>query len=94
MIAAVIFWLGVVLLFHSYVLYPKLLQWLSAGKKENEIVFERTDENLPQVFIAFAVYNEEKVIRESWKVFSILITQQTNSTYLSAQIIPPIEQTK
>lgn len=64
MIAYLLFWFCVLALFHSYVLYPVLLKLFSLGKKENEIVFALDDVQLPEVFIVFSVYNEEKVIRE------------------------------
>ena len=59
----IIFWCCILLLLHSYVLYPLLLQLLARGKKDNDIVYERTEE-LPQVYILMAVYNEQKVICE------------------------------
>lgn len=62
--ATVIFWLCVFAMFHSYVLYPLLLRIFAAGKKQNEIVYTKDDAALPPVYIVFAVYNEEKVIRE------------------------------
>jgi cellulose synthase/poly-beta-1,6-N-acetylglucosamine synthase-like glycosyltransferase len=49
---------------HSYVLYPWLLQLFSVGKKENEEIYELNDTNLPQVFVVFSAFNEEKVIAE------------------------------
>ena len=64
MIISILFWFCVLAMFHSYVLYPLLLKLFSLGKKENEIVFTPHDVQLPQVFVVFAVFNEEKVIRE------------------------------
>lgn len=61
-IALIIFWLSVGLMFHSYILYPILLRLLARGKKENEVCFTKTDEGLPNVFVVFSAYNEEKVI--------------------------------
>ncbi len=61
--ALFVFWLSVLLMFHSYVLYPVLLKVFSVGKKENQIVFTKADE-LPEVFILLSVFNEEKVISE------------------------------
>ena len=51
-------------MFHSYILYPVLLRLFSIGKKENEIIFAKGDEPLPDLFVVFSVFNEEKVIRE------------------------------
>ena len=64
MIATIIFWLCVLAMFHSYIFYLLLLKLFSIGKKENEIVFEMNDVQLPNVFVILSVYNEEKVIRE------------------------------
>jgi cellulose synthase/poly-beta-1,6-N-acetylglucosamine synthase-like glycosyltransferase len=69
--ALFVFWLSVLLMLHSYVLYPVLLKVFSVDKKENQIVFTKADE-LPEVFILLSVFNEEKVISE--KLESILNT--------------------
>lgn len=63
-IAAVVFWLCVLAMAHSYVLYPWLLQLFSIGKKENAQVYEPSDTELPQVFVVFSAFNEQKVIKE------------------------------
>ncbi len=61
-------------MFHCYVFYPFILRVLSSGKKDNEITFVPNGEQLPNVFVVFSVFNEEKVIRE--KLESIF-----NATY-------------
>ena len=71
-LAAVIFWLSVALVFHSYVLYPVLLKLFSTGKRENDVVFRAFDTELPMVYVVFSVFNEQKVIKE--KLESILNT--------------------
>lgn len=63
-IALVVFWFSVALMFHSYVLFPVLLKLFSAGKKENAILFDLSDANLPDVFIVLSVFNEQGVIKE------------------------------
>ena len=62
-LAILTFWLSVLLMFHSYILYPVLLKLFSVGKKQNEIVFTDQEE-LPEVFILLSVFNEEKVIKD------------------------------
>ncbi|MCW5909225.1 MAG: glycosyltransferase [Chitinophagales bacterium] len=62
--AAVVFWGSVLLVAHSYVLYPLLLKLFSIGKKGNSNVYAVDDVSLPQVYVVFAAYNEEKVIAE------------------------------
>ncbi len=73
-VAEIIFWLSVGLVFHSYVLFPVLLKVFSTGKKENAIVYGVRDEDLPMVYLVFSVFNEQKVIRE--KLESVM-----NTTY-------------
>ena len=72
-----IFWLCVMLIMHSYLLFPWLLQVLASNKKENDCRF-REDE-LPPVTVIMSLFNEEKVIRA--KLDSIL-----NSKYPKDQI--------
>jgi cellulose synthase/poly-beta-1,6-N-acetylglucosamine synthase-like glycosyltransferase len=59
----ILFWSCAGLMFHSYVLFPWLLQLLAREKKDNAVIFERSDD-LPHVFILMSVYNEQKVVRE------------------------------
>lgn len=63
----ILFILSVVALLYSYGLYPLLLKWWSVGKKENAEVFSPEDADLPQVFIIFSAFNEEKVMDEKLK---------------------------
>jgi cellulose synthase/poly-beta-1,6-N-acetylglucosamine synthase-like glycosyltransferase len=48
---------------HSYVLYPLILRWLSRNKDLSFDHYSRSDE-LPEVTIMMAVYNEEPVLEE------------------------------
>jgi cellulose synthase/poly-beta-1,6-N-acetylglucosamine synthase-like glycosyltransferase len=60
MIAEYLFWVPVLLLAHSYLLYPLLLKWIAGSTR-----LERRDtveEELPFVSVIMAAYNEEKVI--------------------------------
>ena len=66
---AVIFWISIVALFHSYLLYPLIIRLVAAGKSAHAPVFE-LEETLPSVSILMSAYNEEKVIAE--KLNSIL----------------------
>lgn len=67
----IIYWGCILLLLHSYVLYPLLLGVFATGKKENSMVYGR-GEQLPKVFLLMSAYNEQKVIRE--KLDSVLDT--------------------
>ncbi|MEA3479609.1 MAG: glycosyltransferase, partial [Bacteroidota bacterium] len=62
MIFAIIFWGSVLLIFHTYLFYPLILQMLSFSKKENSIVY--AEDELPGVSIIISAFNEEDVIAE------------------------------
>jgi len=63
MILQFFFWLCIFAIFHSYVLYPLILQILAFRKHENSIIYS-FDDNLPPVSILVAVYNEEQSIED------------------------------
>jgi cellulose synthase/poly-beta-1,6-N-acetylglucosamine synthase-like glycosyltransferase len=69
MIALVFFWLPVILLVYSYLVYPLILRILSHRRKPNSIVYAPNDD-LPLVTILMAVHNEQEVLRE--KITSII----------------------
>ncbi|MBA3647960.1 MAG: glycosyltransferase [Chitinophagales bacterium] len=58
-----IFWCSVILLFHSYIFYPLLLQLFSRNRSQNKVTYDLNEE-LPDVSILLAVYNEEEVIEK------------------------------
>jgi cellulose synthase/poly-beta-1,6-N-acetylglucosamine synthase-like glycosyltransferase len=66
----ILFFVAAGLVFHSYVLYPLLLQWLNGRKTGNSDVF--THDELPELLICMSVFNEQKVIRQ--KLDSIIST--------------------
>jgi cellulose synthase/poly-beta-1,6-N-acetylglucosamine synthase-like glycosyltransferase len=68
----IIFILSVLLIVHTYVIFPYVLKVISSNKSQNEIIYERSDD-LPFVTILLAVYNEEQVIEQK-----ILTTFNTN----------------
>jgi len=61
--AALIFWLAIFLVLHTYVLYPVILRVLSSGRKGNNAIFDRS-EDLPKVSVIIAAHNEEACIEE------------------------------
>jgi len=63
MITVGIFWLSVLLVVHTYVIYPLILKMLSKGRKGNEDCYQG-DEELPFVSVIISAYNEESCIRE------------------------------
>lgn len=66
-----IFVFCVFVIFHSYVLYPLFLSLFTSEKNTNNDVFNVTD-NLPDVAVLMAAYNEEKVIEK--KIESVFKT--------------------
>ncbi|MFN8207926.1 MAG: glycosyltransferase [Bacteroidales bacterium] len=69
MIAALVFWLSVLALFHSYVLYPLLLQWLSTGKK-SVLPDSFSQKDQPLLSVIISAFNEEAIIGQ--KIESVL----------------------
>lgn len=61
MILKIIFWISVFSVFHTYVLYPAILKFLSKGKKNNENVYENPND-FPFVSLLLSVFNEERII--------------------------------
>ena len=72
MIPETIFWLSVAAIFHSYLFFPWLVNILSKGKKENQLIYQAEDD-LPFVSILLSVHNEDEVIIN--KIRSIYNTQ-------------------
>ncbi|MBB4602164.1 cellulose synthase/poly-beta-1,6-N-acetylglucosamine synthase-like glycosyltransferase [Hymenobacter luteus] len=61
---AAVLWGSLLLIAHTYVLFPLLLARLARGRKQNQQVYGPADPELPPVDILLAVYNEEQVIEE------------------------------
>ncbi len=72
MILEIIFWICVGLIFHSYVLYPLLLELAASTKHQNSSIYSHEDAELPSISIFLSVYNEEPVIED--KIRSTLTT--------------------
>ncbi len=66
MIFKIIFWISVLAVFHTYVLYPLILKFLVKGKANNQVFYKNSDQ-YPYVSLLLAVYNEEKVILNKLK---------------------------
>ena len=67
----IIFSVSVILIFHTYVLYP-LIMILLFSKPKNKVLEYTEHEDLPDVAVLIAAYNEERVIRE--KIDSVFAT--------------------
>jgi len=61
---AFLFWGSVLLIGHTYAVYPTLLKWLGRGKKLPGERFEN-DAEFPEVAVIMAVYNEEAVLERT-----------------------------
>lgn len=71
-LACTVFWVAVLLMAHSYVLFPSLLNLLAYNQKNNTNCYEVGSTALPEVSIIIAAHNEEAVIEE--KIRSLLDT--------------------
>lgn len=58
----ILFWLSVLMIFHSYVLFPFLVQFLARNKKLDHP--QILEEDLPMLSILVSAFNEEAVIAE------------------------------
>lgn len=61
MIIEILFWLSVLLLFHTYIIYPVILSVLSGTGKKDRITYSG-DDDLPVVSVIISAFNEEDVI--------------------------------
>lgn len=59
----ILFWISVLGLFHSYVLYPFILKISARRKRANQDCYRPT-EHLPFVSVIMSIYNEEAVIQQ------------------------------
>ncbi len=59
----ILFWLSVFLIFHSYVLFPIILKISTRNKEGNTDIYKKTDD-LPEISIILASYNEEQNIEQ------------------------------
>ena len=59
-----VFWGSLLLVGHTYVLFPVLLARLAQGRQQNQHVYRPADADLPAVDILLAAHNEEAVIVE------------------------------
>ncbi len=64
-----LFWIPILLLLHSYFIYPMMMSMLAKGKTLN-VDIHRVEDYLPQVYVLMAVYNEEIILQE--KIDSLL----------------------
>ncbi|WP_324677679.1 glycosyltransferase [Hymenobacter sp. GOD-10R] len=63
-VAIIVLWGSLLLVAHTYALFPVLLGKLAKGRQPNTNVFAPNARDLPAVDILLAVHNEEQVIEE------------------------------
>lgn len=63
MILLLLFWISLLLLSHTYALYPLLLSFLARNRKENQYIYQPED-TLPAISVVLSVYNEAAVIEK------------------------------
>ncbi len=74
-ILIIIFWSSIVLLVHSYLLFPLIIQHLAKNKTANTIVYNKK-EDLPYVSVVMSVYNEKDIIEDKiTSLYKILYPQ-------------------
>jgi cellulose synthase/poly-beta-1,6-N-acetylglucosamine synthase-like glycosyltransferase len=79
-----IFWVSVLLVLHSYAFFPQILKLLAKGKKPNQLVYSAPEE-LPEVAILLAAYNEASVIEEKIRsTFRTTYPRQKISLYIGS----------
>ena len=61
---AMLFWVCLLLVAHTYVLFPILLCWLARGRQQQTNLFAVDSPDLPAVDILLAAHNEETVIAD------------------------------
>ena len=80
-----IFWLSIFFIFYTYVLFPLLLNFFAISKSQNTAIFKPHAEDLPEVSILLAVYNEELVIEQKLKsTFDTIYPLEKISFYIGS----------
>lgn len=63
LVLQIIFWVSFFLILHSYILYPAILKYFIRFAKSPGLLYS-SSEDLPNVFVIIAVFNEEELIEE------------------------------
>lgn len=71
-ILQIIYWLAVLGIIHSYLLYPIILKLIASNKQYKFSEYNITDQELPKVSILLSIFNEELVIQN--KIESVFKT--------------------
>ncbi len=80
-----IFWVGVGAIVHTYAIYPVILRRLGGNLKLPEEVMSEGSDELPQVVVLLAVYNEEDVLQETLEsIFANEYPEEKLSVYIGS----------
>jgi poly-beta-1,6-N-acetyl-D-glucosamine synthase len=63
-LALVVFWIGLAIVFYTYVGYGIVLYILSKLKRRRSTLIDQPDNHLPEITVLIAAYNEENYIEE------------------------------
>lgn len=62
--ALTVFWIGLAIVFYTYVGYGVVIYILSKLKRRTRTLIDQTDNHLPEITVLIAAYNEENYIEE------------------------------
>ncbi|HEY0656344.1 MAG TPA: glycosyltransferase family 2 protein [Chryseosolibacter sp.] len=62
--ALIVFWIGVAIVFYTYVGYGVVIYVLSKLKRRRPVLLHQPDNRLPEITVLIAAYNEENYIEE------------------------------
>lgn len=62
--ALILFWIGLAIVFYTYVGYGFVIYFLSKLKRRARTLIDQTDNRLPEITVLIAAYNEENYIEE------------------------------
>ena len=62
--ALTLFWIGLAIVFYTYVGYGVVIYLLSKLKRRTRTLIDQTDNRLPEITVLIAAYNEENYIEE------------------------------
>lgn len=84
-IATIFFWVCLISIVHSYLIYPIILKFASVHKRGNTTIYAEDSPDLPTISIVMAAYNEERVLEEKIKsIFDATYPLSKVSVYIGS----------
>ncbi len=71
LVAQLLFWISVLAIFHTYIIYPILVRSLARFRNQNDMYSENRND-FPKVSVLIAAHNEEAVLEAKFKSLSEL----------------------